>query len=106
MPCNIVDIPGGGRAIVCTRARRTKPCDICHRPGGKLCDYPLRGTKAGKTCDRSLCAKCAVHRAPDTDYCPTHAAMIDAEEAEHRADDAHERAEEYETGAMRCPPRE
>jgi hypothetical protein len=70
-----VDLGNVGFAIVCGRGQR-KLCSICGRPGGKLCD-PAQGGKAGQTCDRSLCARCAVHRAPDTDYCPAHARMIE-----------------------------
>ena len=61
---------------MCGRSERPKPCCICGRAGGKLCDYPLRGEKEGKTCDRSLCARCAVHSAShDIDLCPSHAAL-------------------------------
>ena len=84
MPCNHIDLGNGASAIVCTRGRSTKRCVICGLPGGKLCDFPLTGAKAGKTCDRSLCAKCAVHREPDIDYCPTHARMVEAEKEELR----------------------
>jgi hypothetical protein len=48
----------------------------------KLCDFPLTGSKQGKTCDRSVCSKCAVHRDPDTDYCPPHGRLIEAREAQ------------------------
>ncbi len=76
MPCEIRKDPDGKfTAIICRRGSQTKRCDICGRPGGKLCDFPLTGAKAGKTCDRSLCAACAVHVDPDIDYCPTHARM-------------------------------
>jgi hypothetical protein len=67
----MIDFGDGTVAFVCTRGkRRGNVCGICReRPGDKLCDYPLGG---GKTCDRSLCAGCAVHSPPDTDFCPTH----------------------------------
>jgi len=71
----IVDLPGGGYAIVCTRGRRPITCSVCGKRGDKLCDFPLTGVKAGKTCDRGLCQKCAVHVEPDIDYCPAHARM-------------------------------
>lgn len=70
MPCEI-----RGNAFICSRTSRAKPCAVCGRPGGKLCDFPLTGEKAGKTCDRSLCSKCAVHTGHEIDYCPTHARM-------------------------------
>lgn len=79
MPCRTVDLGNGVRAIVCSRENRPRKCDICGRRGSKLCDFPLNGAKTGKTCDRSLCVKCAVHKAPDTDYCPAHARMLEGE---------------------------
>ncbi len=75
MPCRATSLPGGGYAIVCTRGKRPIMCSICGRPGNKLCDFPLTGEKAGKTCDRPLCAKCAVHVEPNTDFCRTHAQL-------------------------------
>ena len=81
MPCRIANLPGGGYAIVCSRGERPKPCCICGRVGGKLCDYPLRGEKEGKTCYRPLCSKCTVHSAPhDIDLCPSHAALAKKED--------------------------
>lgn len=77
MPCRYVTLPGGGSAIVCGRGLRPKACSVCGRPSSKLCDFPLKGEKAGKTCDRPLCDKCAVHRDPDTDFCPAHARLIE-----------------------------
>jgi len=77
MPCERLDIGEGRYAIVCSRGgQRTKPCAICGRPGGLLCDFPLTGEKQGKTCDRSICRNCAVSRGPEIDYCPTHARMV------------------------------
>lgn len=68
MPCE-----HRGNMIICSRSSRAKRCEICGKPGGKLCDFPLSGPKSGKTCDRSLCVACAVHVDPDIDYCPAHA---------------------------------
>jgi hypothetical protein len=66
----IVNLPGGGTAIVCTRGRRPA-CSVCgKRPGELLCDGP--GAEPGKTCDARLCRSCAQHVAPDTDLCPRH----------------------------------
>ncbi len=79
MPCEHRDLGNGAHAIICSRASRPKPCSVCGRPGGKLCDFPLKGEKAGKTCDRSLCARCATHVEPDTDYCPAHAKLVNAD---------------------------
>jgi len=81
MPCDTTRLPGGGYAIICGRRSKPKACVCCGRPSSKLCDFPLTGAKEGSTCDRALCANCAVHRAPDTDYCPTHGRMIDSSAA-------------------------
>jgi len=85
MACRQVNLGNGAYAIVCTRGERAKPCSVsgCGRPSVALCDYPLSGRKAGKTCDRALCA---AHRhqqnrtgADTVDYCPTHDDMARAQ---------------------------
>jgi hypothetical protein len=62
MTCRIVNHGGGLVSIVCMRGDQTKPCHYCGRRSEKLCDFPLRGPKAAKTCDIPMCANCA--RAP------------------------------------------
>lgn len=76
MPCKFVKLEGGGVAIVKFAKQRTKPCASCGRPSTKLCDYPLTGAKAGKTCDRAMCDKHSVHVGTDTDYCIIHSTMM------------------------------
>lgn len=61
--------------IACSRGRQSKPCTECGGRSTKLCDFPLRGPKAGKTCDAALCGRCAVKRGADVDYCPPHARL-------------------------------
>lgn len=67
-------VVGGGFA--CSRGsaldRLRKFCG-CGRPATKLCDYPLRGPKAGKTCDAPLCERCATVVGADRDFCQPHA---------------------------------
>lgn len=75
MPCQPISGPGGMTGFICSRGPRAKPCCICGKPSSRLCDFPLRGAKAGRTCDRPLCAGCAVHVGPDRDLCPAHAGM-------------------------------
>lgn len=72
MTCHRIDLPGGGFAIACTRGPRRKsaPCLYCTAPHTKLCDYEVA---PGKTCDRKLCDRCAVHVGPNRDLCPDHA---------------------------------
>ena len=78
MPCNHVNLPDGGYAIVCSRGGRSKVCSVCKRQtrDAKLCDFPVG---PGKTCDRVLCPACATHKDPDIDYCPEHTARTPPE---------------------------
>jgi hypothetical protein len=72
--CTWIKVPGG-MAIVCDRGRKPRAkCTACKdRPHTKLCDFPLTGDRAGKTCSVRLCDRCAVEAGPDLDYCPPHA---------------------------------
>lgn len=60
MGCERVPFPGGV-GFVCSRGRQAGPrCSGCGSTRTvALCDFPLRGPKAGKTCDRPLCRACA-----------------------------------------------
>ncbi len=79
MRCDRIDLGGGAVGIICSRGARRKTCSACKRNRAtKLCDFPLAGSKAGKTCDRDLCDACATTtREPGatdtTDLCPAHA---------------------------------
>lgn len=76
MPCRpIIDAAGHQIGWACSRDQRQPRCAVCGAPSTKLCDQPLTGPKAGKTCDRPLCARCAVHVGPDRDLCPAHARL-------------------------------
>ena len=72
MPC--IPIPGG---IMCTGRARRKRCSHpgCDQWATLQCDWPLAGDAAGKTCDRDVCARHAVHVGPDRDYCMPHARL-------------------------------
>jgi hypothetical protein len=74
MTCRTFDLGNGVTGIACTRERR-KRCKECGATGDRLCDYPLRGKAAGRTCDVRLCSRCAVVVGPDRDYCPPHARL-------------------------------
>lgn len=79
MTCEFIEhtAPDGSPVcvIVCSRGRRRSPCSHCGRHAADLlCDYPLTGKKAGKTCDRKLCRKCAVHLG-GLDFCPPHSTI-------------------------------
>lgn len=72
MPCDTIDLGGGGFAIICSRGPKPKPCVVCGAKSSRLCDFPLKGKKAGKTCDAALCPRHAVRVVKDLDYCPAH----------------------------------
>lgn len=84
MPCSTRALPDGGYAIICSRGSNPqRTCVVCHRGERsaliRLCDYPLRGEKAGQTCDRPICAAHAYRVGPDTDLCPAHARLMHSE---------------------------
>lgn len=60
MSCErIVGADGKTMGFICTRIPRP-PCELCGSPATILCDYPLSGSKAGQTCNKAMCRKCAV----------------------------------------------
>lgn len=71
MPCRVVTLPGGGRAIVCGPTPRSKRC-ACGSGlmATQLCDWKVEGG----TCDAPICKACTHVPAPDKDLCPIHAA--------------------------------
>ncbi len=73
MTCQWIPVPGGV-AVVCSRGARPRArCEVCKvAEHTRLCDSPLRGPKAGKTCDKKLCDACAVP-VGELDLCPPHA---------------------------------
>jgi hypothetical protein len=76
MTCTPFRLADGTFGIACTRGERPRRCSACKsRPATLLCDYPLRGSKAGKTCDKPLCERCAAHVGTDRDLCPAHAGL-------------------------------
>lgn len=84
MTCEQYQLRDGTTVTICMRGKRPKKaaCVACGKPATRLCDYPLRGKRAGKTCDRPLCDQCTkeqkgvIQLGPtiDTfDLCPAHA---------------------------------
>jgi hypothetical protein len=69
-------MPDGSPVHVYGDFPTSKPCAVCGRSGGFLCDFPTG--KGTKTCDRSLCRQHAIKRPAvdgDIDYCPEHAKL-------------------------------
>lgn len=76
MPCNVVTLPDGTRAIVKMAKRRLPLCGFCRqRPADKLCDFkvPVGDVGHTRTCDTPMCYRCATPVGRDLDYCPSHA---------------------------------
>jgi len=74
MTCNIIKT-NEYTAFVCTRGSSSERCQTCGNKSNLLCDFPLRGEKTGKTCDRKICRGCTKN-IDGKDYCPAHAKMI------------------------------
>lgn len=66
-----------GAVIVCGTRRKAPPCKMCGKPSTKLCDFPLRGPKAGQTCSIPICDGCATPQGEGIDYCPVHQRLIE-----------------------------
>ncbi|KKI17474.1 hypothetical protein [Sphingomonas sp. Ag1] len=69
MTCEVVPIPGGGTAIVCSSHRRQR-C-ACGKPATRLCDWKVPTKKSG-TCDKPLCASCTTSPTRGKDLCAKH----------------------------------
>ena len=92
MPCEHI-VAGGVRAVVCTRVRRRR-CTSCDTltDDGRLCDFKVRtkskrAKKPWRTCDRFICAGCAVTpiEDPEKDLCPPHARLWERMKEQRRA---------------------
>jgi hypothetical protein len=78
MTCEVVDMPDGGRAIVCYPGKRKPTAKPCACGSGQLadllCDWKTPEGPA-PTCDKPLCPICTYKPAgfSDKDLCPAHA---------------------------------
>jgi len=89
MSCETFTSPDGTTTgFMCNRGGKTLRCANCKRRACRLCDWKLKGPKAGKTCDRPLCATCSVTpimadgtKVKDKDLCPAHARAWEAMKA-------------------------
>lgn len=75
MSCTTLVVDGQVVGFACARSSG-KQCVQCKAPAGALCDFPLKGSKAGQACSRPLCGKCSVKARGGLDYCLPHAAMV------------------------------
>lgn len=78
MTCTAIKLEGGV-AIVCTREppRRARACSSCgtSTKDYHLCDFPLRGKRAGATCSKPVCTTCTTPIGENRDLCPPHMRM-------------------------------
>ena len=74
MPLRITHHPDGRVVFACGPAQHPPPCATCGRTSAFLCDYVLSEVPR-RTCDEPLCPHCRTRVAPETDFCPTHAAV-------------------------------
>lgn len=76
MPCEIRR-EGDVLVVSCGPTRGRARCEVaaCTRPAEALCDFALRGTAEGRTCDRRLCAAHRHRQGAGRDYCPAHASI-------------------------------
>lgn len=83
MPCEFKKI-GDVTLIACSRGSSLPPCS-CGARAEYLCDYPLKGSKEGQTCDRPLCRRCAKlirkTASGSIHYCPAHQRIAEKKEA-------------------------
>lgn len=59
----------------CKRSLSIPLCRCGKNKSTSKCEYPLRGSKEGQTCDRLLCELCG-ETINDKTYCRIHANMI------------------------------
>lgn len=76
MACEVVELPGGTRAIVCGPRRKCQ----CGNRATLECDWKVPARRSG-TCDKPLCPACTHVPAPGKDLCPEHAAKWKARHA-------------------------
>lgn len=85
MSCRQIDLGPNASAFICGPKKRRVECAYCKaRDAVFLCDYELRGKKAGKTCDGKLCASCATVVGENRHLCPPHRRERDAQLAKER----------------------
>ncbi len=75
-PCEKVELPGGGFAIVKVGKSRGPKCKFCRKASTRLCDVVIGKTLGGAelTCSAPICDDHARPdpRNPNRDTCPKH----------------------------------
>lgn len=79
MACEVVSLPAGGTAIVCSSLKRQR-CS-CGQAAPFLCDWKVPARRSG-TCDAPICAGCASSPAADKHLCLTHQVAFEKWKAE------------------------
>ncbi len=74
MACELIELPGMGIGITCSRGVRPKRCQFCGADCTKECDYP--SAKRSGTCDARMCDAHATAGGGSLDYCPEHAPFV------------------------------
>ncbi len=93
MPCEVITgYDGKFMRIICTHGRRAPKCKFCVKTSTKLCDFPIHGSKKGKTCDPPMCDNHATSVGEDRDFCPPHSKQeeLQLESAERSAEMAND----------------
>jgi hypothetical protein len=98
MACEyILDKDGKVMGIICSRGSRAPKCKFCGKVSAKLCDFPVHGSKQGKTCDAPMCDDHATSVGEDRDFCPDH-----CRQEEMQLETAERAAEMRELAGMRA----
>jgi hypothetical protein len=73
MSCQLLSSPRVD-IVICSRGQSER-CSSCgnYTRTPRRCDFRLGGAKAGRTCDRLICERCAVRVGNSEDLCPPHA---------------------------------
>lgn len=89
MACeHLRDKDGNWIGVICGRGPRAPKCKFCSKTSTKLCDFPIHGSKKGKTCDAPICDGHATSVGEDCDFCPHHCKQeeLQLESAERAAE--------------------
>jgi hypothetical protein len=50
MGCELINVPGGGSAIIYSRGQRSRRCRSCKRVASLACDWPKKGEPPCNAC--------------------------------------------------------